>query len=116
MADDSVQPVHMAQSVLGAWAEVGLTRDDWLHCRATVEPRLAGAFNEACHLANAWLLQQGVLPHIDLRALVRRGRDGVSPAAQPAAAPAHNAPTAGGAPSTSDWRSPSCRPCCAPGR
>ena len=100
-SNDAVQPVHVAQAVLGAWAEVELTREDWHHVKAVVEPRLSSAFNEACHQANAWLLQQGVLPHIDLRALVRRGRDGVSPAAQPAAAPAHNTPTAGGAPSTS---------------
>ena len=73
--NDAVQPVHLAQATLGAWSEVGLTRDDWQHCKPVIEPRLASAYNEACHLTNAWLLQQGVLPHIDLRALVRRGRD-----------------------------------------
>lgn len=99
-SNDTVQPVHVAQAVLGAWAEVELTREDWHHVKSVVEPRLSGAFNEACHQANAWLLQQGVLPHIDLRALVRRGRDGAaapSPSAHEAPAP-HPIAATGGAP------------------
>ena len=59
-SNDAVQPVHVAQAVLGAWAEVELTREDWHHVKAVVEPRMSSAFNEACHQANAWLLQQGV--------------------------------------------------------
>ncbi|MDP3520294.1 MAG: DUF1631 family protein [Hydrogenophaga sp.] len=98
--NDAVQPVHLAQATLGAWSEVGLTRDDWQHCKPVIEPRLASTFNEACHLANAWLLQQGVLPHIDLRALVRRGRDGATPHPTEAAAPAarNGTASAGGTP------------------
>ena len=91
--NDTVQPAHITQAMLGAWADVGLTRDDWLHCQPVVERRLAQVFNEACHLANAWLLQQGVLPHIDLRALVRRGRDGAPLPAHGAAAATGPAPT-----------------------
>ncbi len=97
--NDAVQPVHLAQATLGAWSEVGLTRDDWQHCKPVIEPRLASAFNEACHLANAWLLQQGVLPHIDLRALVRRGRDGATQhPAETAPTTRHGAAAAGGTP------------------
>ena len=98
-SNDTVLPVHLAQAVLGAWTEVELTRDDWHHVHAVVEPRLSNAFNEACHLANAWLLQQGVLPHIDLRALVRRGRDGALPGSPtPQEAPATRGAAPVGAP------------------
>jgi hypothetical protein len=98
--NDAVQPVHLAQTTLGAWSEVGLTRDDWQHCKPVIEPRLASTFNEACHLANAWLLQQGVLPHIDLRALVRRGRDGAlhHPTETAAPTPRNSAAATGGTP------------------
>lgn len=93
---DQVQPVHLAQAVLGAWADVGLTREEWHHCKAVIEHRLAGSFTEACHEANAWLLQQGVMPHIDLRALVRRSRNGVVTPSTPSGKAAASAPGAAG--------------------
>ena len=101
---DVVQPAHLAKAVLEAWQHAGLDREAWRHCQRVLEPQLAALFHETCHLTNAWLLQQGVLPHIDLRALVRRGRGdagGTSANAPPPAAPAGakaGPPSAGGSP------------------
>lgn len=96
--NDNVQAAHMAQAVLRGWTQAGLTREDWNYCKAQVEPLLAQAYTEACHHTNAWLLKQGVLPHIDLRALVRRSPNGAPLAERPKAAGAGSAGGGNGGP------------------
>ena len=85
-----------AKAMLDAWTAAGLGRDAWLHCKAQIEPLLAKVFGEACHQGNAWLLQQGVLPHIDRHALLRRGREATPPPTPTPAAEATPASTAPG--------------------
>lgn len=87
---DRIHAKVLAQQVVEAWAEAGLNRDLWAYARNDIEGLLPLAYEEGCHQANAHLLEQGVLPHIDLRALVRRT---ASDPARPAVAP----PPGGGA-------------------
>jgi len=88
---DRVHAKVLAEQVVDAWVQAGLDLDIWAHCRGDVEGLLPLAYEEGCHQANAYLLEQGVLPHIDLRALVRRAAsDPVRPA--PAAPPVRSAP------------------------
>lgn len=84
---DRVHARTLAAQVVEAWAEAGLDQDLWTYCRADLEGLLPLAYEEGCHQANAHLLEQGVLPHIDLRALVRRTASSEA-AGRPAAAPA----------------------------
>lgn len=79
---DPVHALNVAQAVVDAWMLVGLPHEQWLRCQSAIQPFLSQAIADGYREASRFLLEQGVLPEIDLRGLVRR-----TPAA-PMAAPA----------------------------
>lgn len=101
--DDVVQAAQIALRVMQTWMQSGMTREMWLRCKPSIEQQLPDLYTEACHLANAYLLGQGVLPQIDLRKLLRRASSDVS---APAAAGTTPAPTTHGLPNTAGAPAP----------
>lgn len=79
---DPVHALNVAQAVVDAWLLVGLPHEQWLRCQSAIQPHLSQAIADAYAAASRFLLEQGVLPEIDLRGLVRR-----TPAAPAVAAP-----------------------------
>ena len=70
--NDAVQALRVAEAVVDAWLDAGFTREHWQACHAVIHPPFALAVAGAYREANRYLLEQGVLPEIDLRGLVRR--------------------------------------------
>lgn len=76
--NDAVQALRVAEAVVDAWLDAGFTREHWQACHAVIHPPFALAVAGAYREANRYLLEQGVLPEIDLRGLVRRAPGMVS--------------------------------------
>ena len=94
---DRIHAKSLAGLVVATWMQAGLDHELWAYCRGDFESLLPLAYEDGCHQANAHLLEQGVLPHIDLRALVRRSASGgVTRQPPEEAVPAAAAPVAGG--------------------
>jgi hypothetical protein len=96
---DPVHALNLMQALVHAWLEAGFTREQWLLCQSVLQSALATAVAEAYRVANDSLYDQGVLPEIDLRGLVRRApvppaRGGAVPSPEPAAAEAPVMPSA----------------------
>ena len=105
--DDVLRSETLAQILIQAWTDGGLTRPMWNLVHPAVRAALARRMPEAYQQANEWLVQQGVMPEIDLKAMVRRTDDGGSPSGVgglPGSAPSSHA-RAGGQPATG-WRPP----------
>ena len=71
-ADDVLKPETLAQIMVKAWTDCGLTRPMWALVHPAVQAGLARRLPEAFRQANEWLVQQGVMAEIDLKSLVRR--------------------------------------------
>lgn len=76
--NDAVQALRVAEAVVDAWLDAGFTREHWQACQAVLHQPFALAVAGAYREANQYLLEQGVLPEIDLRGLVRRAPGAVS--------------------------------------
>ncbi len=70
--NDPVQSLRLAQWLVESWLEAGLLRLDWQICQTVLHSGLAQIVQSGYAVANDVLLQQGVLPSIDLRQLMRR--------------------------------------------
>ncbi len=70
--NDPVQSLRLAQWLVESWLEAGLLRLDWQMCQTVLHSGLAQTVQAGYQVANEWLVQQGVLPSIDLRQLMRR--------------------------------------------
>jgi hypothetical protein len=71
-ANDVLRPHVLARIVTASWRAGGLSLDAWKTAQATVHDEFAQFVAEQYHDVNAWLVQRGVLQHIDLRPLIRR--------------------------------------------
>lgn len=71
-ADDVFKPETLAQIMVKAWTDCGLTRPTWALVHPAAQAGLARRLPEAFRQANEWLVQQGVMAEIDLKSLVRR--------------------------------------------
>ena len=69
---DPVNALNVMQALVHAWIGAGLSRELWLLCQPALQPPLAQALASGYQRASDSLLEQGVLPEIDLRGLVRR--------------------------------------------
>jgi Protein of unknown function (DUF1631) len=94
---DMFQPHVLARVVVESWHQVGLRSSTWQDLSPTIHSGLANVLEEAYHEVNRWLVACEVLPHIDLRPLIRRSISAV--AADTAASP--NGPAASGGTSSS---------------
>lgn len=79
---DIFRPEVLAQCLVEQWSAAGLSVFGWLKVQDVVQKSLSGQMLEIYHATNEFLIQQGVMPEIDLRPLVRR-----TPSAVTAAAP-----------------------------
>lgn len=86
-ARDLLRPEVLSQVLVEQWLASGLTAEAWALVQDLPPQHLAPGLVLAYHEANAFLVDQGVMPEIDLRPLVRV-TGGVTPGARPAAAPA----------------------------
>nr|WP_297382964.1 DUF1631 family protein [uncultured Roseateles sp.] len=101
---DLLRAQVLSRLVLDAWFEAGLSSSVWQMLQRWLHHEFSQLLNEAYHEANHWLIQQGVMPEVDLRPFIRRNAPagGMTQAAPLGPATAHGgiAPqaTAHGAP------------------
>ena len=65
----------LARGVVESWQEAGLSGEHWQTLQTVLQNEVAHWAQEAYHVANKALLDQGVRPEIDLRPFIRRSRD-----------------------------------------
>ena len=75
---DMLRAHVLARVALDAWRSAGLTPDDWREAQAWLHEEFAALVEEAYHETNRWLVERRVLPDVDLRPFIRRGRDGAA--------------------------------------
>jgi hypothetical protein len=85
--NDVLRPHVLARILTSTWRASSLTQDAWRTLQAVLHEEFAHFAEEAYHETNRWLIQQRVLPEIDLRPFIRRTRN------------SYASPMAGGAPS-----------------
>jgi hypothetical protein len=74
-ANDVLRPHVLARLVSVAWRNAGLTMDGWRLLQPALHDEFSHFAEEAYHETNRWLLQNKVLPDIDLRPFIRRSRN-----------------------------------------
>ncbi|WP_343631996.1 DUF1631 family protein [Roseateles sp.] len=95
---DLLRAQVLARIVLDAWFEAGLSSSVWQMLQRWLHHEFSQLLNECYHEANRWLIQQGVMPEVDLRPFIRRNAPASSGATQAAAlGPAAPGPQAGSA-------------------
>ena len=107
--NDILRPHVLARIAITSWRTAGLSHEAWRTLQGVLHEEFAHFNEEAYHEANRLLIQQGVLPEIDLRPFIRRSRNaafvhtqsGLSGSAGPVSAlgalPAEPAPQPGAA-------------------
>ena len=86
---DIFRPEILAQRLVEEWKRALLPQSVWVLVQDTIQKHLAQQVLEIYHATNEFLIQQGVMPEIDLRPLVRRTPSAVavgSPGASPSPA------------------------------
>jgi len=74
-ANDVLRPHVLARILTNAWRAAGLSHDAWRTLQTVLHDEFAHFAEEAYHEVNRWLIQQRVLPEIDLRPFIRRSRN-----------------------------------------
>lgn len=85
--NDVLRPHVLARILTSTWRASSMTQDAWRTVQPVLHEEFAHFAEEAYHETNRWLIQQRVLPEIDLRPFIRRTRN------------SYVLPGAGGAPS-----------------
>ena len=73
-AHDPVRAHVLARVMLEAWRASGMSLDGWRELQSVLHEELAHVVEEAYHETNRWLIDNGVMPEVDLRPLIRRSR------------------------------------------
>ncbi len=97
-ANDVLRPHVLSRIVTNAWRSAGLSHDAWRTLQTVLHDEFAHFAEEAYHETNRWLIQQRVLPEIDLRPFIRRTRNsawGTSAPGTPATGFSHSSSPAG---------------------
>ena len=87
-SDDPLRPEVLAQALLKAWTDQGLTRPMWALVHAGVQTALAQRYKEAYIQANAFLQQQGIAAELELRTRRPAGPGGAAAPGRPPGSPA----------------------------
>ena len=74
-ANDVLRPHVLARIVISAWEGAALNHDTWRLLQQVLHDEFAHFSEEAYHDTNRWLVQQRVLPEVDLRPFIRRSRN-----------------------------------------
>ncbi|MES2530990.1 MAG: DUF1631 family protein [Pseudomonadota bacterium] len=100
--DDVLRPETLAGLLVAQWLASGLERAVWARVQDAIQQEVIDTFADAYKSANVFLIENGVMPEIDLKNLVRRpthpAHSGATPLADvaQAAAPVAAAAQAGG--------------------
>jgi len=73
--NDVLRPHVLARIVTAAWQTAGLDHETWRLLQQVLHDEFAHFAEEVCHETNRWLVQQRVLPEVDLRPFIRRSRN-----------------------------------------
>jgi hypothetical protein len=73
--NDVLRPHVLARLLTSAWRSSGMTQEAWRLLQTVLHEEFSHFAEEAYHETNRWLIQQGVLPEIDLRPFIRRARN-----------------------------------------
>jgi hypothetical protein len=93
-ARDVLRASVQARLVAEAWFAEGFTLDQWRELQSALHEQFGLLSEEACHETNRWMLEQGVMPEVDLRPFIRRtvAEEGnARPAQAPSTLPADQA-------------------------
>lgn len=71
-AQDALRAHVVARVLVDAWRDAGLPLEAWRELQPTIHDEVSMLVEEAYHEANRWLVEQRVLPEVDLRPLIRR--------------------------------------------
>lgn len=77
---DMLRAHILARVTLDAWCGAGLGHEGWRELQAVSHDEFAHLVEEAYHETNRWLIEQRVLPEVDLRPFIRRSRNSVGQA------------------------------------
>ncbi len=78
-AQDMLRAHVLARIVVDAWRAAGCSLDSWRELQINLHEELASLVQEAYHETNRWLVEQGVLPDVDLHPFIRRARSAPQP-------------------------------------
>ncbi|NNU44907.1 DUF1631 family protein [Ramlibacter sp. B156] len=70
--EDVLRPEALAQVLVEQWSAVKLPRESWVASKDVIQEFIVPRAMEGYQQANEFLVDSGVLPHIDLRARVKR--------------------------------------------
>ena len=73
-AQDMVRAHVLARIVFDAWRAAGLSLEAWRELQPVLHEEFALLVEEAYHETNRWLMEQRVLPEVDMRHFIRRSR------------------------------------------
>jgi len=74
-AQDMLRAHVLARIVVDAWRSAGCSLDSWRELQPGLHDELASLVEEAYHETNRWLVEQGVLPDVDLHPFIKRSRN-----------------------------------------
>ncbi|VTU38911.1 hypothetical protein H6CHR_05339 [Variovorax sp. PBL-H6] len=69
---DVLKPEALARTLVDQWLAAGLSRETWARVQDVVQQRLVEVVVAAYKDANAFLIERGVMPEIDLKSFVKR--------------------------------------------
>jgi hypothetical protein len=70
--EDVLRPEALCQMLVEQWSAAKLTRETWIAAKDVIQDAIVPRALEGYQQANEFLVESGVLPHIDLRARVKR--------------------------------------------
>ncbi|MBK9363233.1 MAG: DUF1631 family protein [Rubrivivax sp.] len=73
-AQDLLRAHVLARIVFEAWRAAGISLTSWRELQPVLHEEFAHLVEEAYHETNRWLVDQRVLPDVDLRPFIRRSR------------------------------------------
>lgn len=73
-AQDLLRAHVLARIVFDAWRAAGISLTSWRELQPVLHEEFAHLVEEAYHETNRWLIEQRVLPEVDLRPFIRRSR------------------------------------------
>ncbi len=73
-AQDLLRAHVLARVVFDAWRAAGISLTSWRELQPVLHDEFAHLVEAAYHESNRWLIEQRVLPEVDLRPFIRRSR------------------------------------------
>jgi hypothetical protein len=73
-AHDVLRAHVISRLLVDAWRDAGLSLNAWRELQPALHDEVAMLVEEAYHETNRWLIEQRVMPEVDLRPMIRRTR------------------------------------------